>query len=311
MDRLTCMGVFEATVRTGSIAGAARLFGMPPSRASKYLAALEAELGVLLLRRSTRQLALTPEGEAYLVRCQRILAEVREADDEARSQTGDIAGTLRVTAPVTFGALHLGPVVAGFLARHPGVSLQLQVDDRYQDLRSDAVDVAIRIGKLANSSLVARRLGACRMVLCGSPQFAAAREGLKHPSDLAGAPMLAFSDAVSPADWTLRDSDGALHRLEGTPRVAANNVQMLAAAAVAGAGMVFGPTFILGPHLQRGELVRLLPDYEADPLDISAVYATRAYLPRVVRAFVDYLADSLAEPFAWDAGYERLQTNAS
>src|SRR3954471_18175349 len=119
MDRLTSMAVFAASVRTGSLSVAARGCDMTPSQASTQLAALEADLGVLLLRRSTRQLTLTPEGEAYLERCRRILAEVREADDEARAQTGVISGTLRVTAPVTFSALHLGPILAAFLDRHP------------------------------------------------------------------------------------------------------------------------------------------------------------------------------------------------
>ncbi|QWT21383.1 LysR family transcriptional regulator [Bacillus sp. NP157] len=294
------MGIFEATVRIGSIAGAARLFHVSPSRASKYLAELEEDLGVLLLRRTTRQLSLTPEGEAYLVRCRRILAEVRDADDEARSRTGGVAGTLRVTAPVTFGALHLGGIVAGFIATHPGVALQLQLDDRYIDLRGDTVDVAIRIGRLANSTLVARRLGGCRMVLCAAPGFLARHGAITTPADLAPLPMLAFSDAVSSADWTLRGVDGIAHRIEGEPGLLANNVQMLASAAVAGAGIVFGPTFVLGPHLQRGELQLVLPGYVADDLDISVVYPSRAYLPKTVRAFVDYLADALAEPFGWD-----------
>ncbi|UPG88070.1 LysR family transcriptional regulator [Luteibacter aegosomaticola] len=300
MDRLTCMAVFEAAARTGSIAGAARLHEMTPSHASKHLAALESALGVSLLRRSTRQLALTPEGERYLERCRRILGEVREADDEARAHTDVISGTLRVTAPVTFGALHMGPVVASFLARYPGVALQVSLDDRYQDVRSDTVDIAIRIGKLANSSLVARRLGACRMVLCAAPRFLATQGAISTPADLTGLPMLAFSEAVSPADWTLRDADGTAHRIEGVTRLAADNVQMLAAAAVAGAGLVFGPSFILGPAVQRGELVTLLPGYAADSLDISLVYATRAYLPRTVRAFVDHLVAALTEPFSWD-----------
>jgi len=303
MDRLTCMAVFEAAVRMGSIAAAARAFDMTPSRASKHLAALETELGVALLRRSTRQLALTPEGDRYLDRCRQILGAVREADDEARAQTGAISGTLRVTAPVTFGALHLGPVVAGFLAQYPGVSLQVQLDDRYRDMRSDAVDVALRIGKLANSTLVARRLGACRMVLCASPGFLAKHGPLLKPADLAGLPMLAFSEAVSPADWTVRDASGTSHRIAGKTRLAADNVQMLSAAAVAGAGVVFGPSFILGPAMQRGELVQVLPGYPAESLDISIVYATRAHLPSTVRAFVDYLVEQLREPFDWDQGH--------
>ena len=300
MDRLTCMAVFEATARTGSIAGAARAFDMTPSRASKHLAALEAELGVLLLKRSTRQLTLTPEGEAYLQRCRRILVDVREADDEARSQTGTVSGTLRVTAPVAFGALHLGPVVAAFLQKHPRVSLQFSLDDRYGDLHADAVDVALRIGRLANSSLVARRLGACRMALCAAPGYVAANGAPNVPSDLSGQPLLAFSEAVSGPDWTLLDARGERYRIEGSTRASANNVQMLAAAAVAGAGFVFAPTFVLGPLLRSGELVRILPNYQADPLDISVVYSTRTYLPATVRAFVDHLVETLAEPFAWD-----------
>jgi DNA-binding transcriptional LysR family regulator len=300
MDRLTSMAVFEATVRTGSLAGAARACDMTPSQASKHVAALEADLGVLLLRRSTRQLTLTPEGEAYLERCRRILAEVREADDEARAQTGVISGTLRVTAPVTFGALHLGPILAAFLDRHPGVALQVQLDDRYSDLRSDSVDVALRIGKLTSSSLVARRLGSCRMVLCAAPAFLAARGPVTTPDELSSLPLLSFSEAVSVADWTVRDAAGVAHRIDGFSRLSADNVQMLAAAAVSGAGVVFGPSFILGPHIQRGELVPVLPGFEADSLDISVVYSSRAFLPKTVRTFVDHLADSLQEPFPWD-----------
>lgn len=300
MDRLKCMGIFEAAARTGSIAGAARLFHVSPSRASKYLAELEADLGVRLLKRSTRQLALTPEGEIYLERCKRILVEIRDADDEARAQTGMVAGTLRVAAPVGFGTMHLGPIIADFLEAHPKVRLQLSLDDRYSDLHSDAVDVAIRIGRLASSSLVARRLGLCRMVLCAAPAFLAKCAPLKTPHDLAGLPVLAFSEAFSAPDWMLWDSAGQPHLIEGEQRLTANNMQILAAIATAGAGIVFGPTFVLGPYIARGELVRVLADHEAASLDISAVYTTKEYLPKALRAFLDHLAGALVEPFAWD-----------
>jgi DNA-binding transcriptional LysR family regulator len=287
-------------VRTGSLAGAARACDMTPSQASKHVAALEADLGVLLLRRSTRQLTLTPEGEAYLERCRRILVEVREADDEARSRAGEISGTLRVTAPVTFAALYLGPILAAFLKQHPAVALQVQLDDRYSDLRSDSVDVALRIGKLTSSSLVARRLGSCRMVVCASPAFVAAHGPIATPEKLSSLPLLSFSEAVSVADWTVRDAGGVPRRIDGFSHLSADNVHLLAAAAVSGAGVVFGPTFILGPHIQRGELVPVLPGFEADSLDISVVYSSRAFLPKTVRTFVDHLADCLREPFPWD-----------
>lgn len=300
MDRLTCMSVFEATVRSGSIAGAARLLNLAPSRASKYLAALEADLGVLLLRRSTRRLTLTSQGEAYLQRCRSILAQMQEADDEARSKKSAISGLLRVTAPVTFGALHMGSLVADFLSRHPKVTLDLVLDDRYHDLQTGTADVALRIGRLADSPLVGRRLGACRMVLCASPAFLQATPAIAHPADLTGLPLLAFSEPVSTPDWTLKDALGHPHRVEGHSRVTANNMQMLTAAAMAGVGIVFGPSFVLGPCIARGELVRVLPDYEAMPLDITVVYATRTFLPGAVRAFVDFLAHELTEPFSWD-----------
>lgn len=301
MDRVKGMGIFEAAVHTGSIAGAARLFHMSASRASKYLAELESELGVRLLKRSTRQLALTPEGEIYLERCKRILVEIRNAEDEARAQTGMVAGTLRVAAPVGFGSMHLGPIIADFLQAHPKVRLQLLLDDRYSDLHSDAVDVAIRIGRLASSSLVARRLGLCRMVLCAAPALLARCGPFKHPKDLAGLPVLAFSEAFSAPDWMLWDSAGQARPIDGEQRVVANNMQILAAMATVGAGIVFGPTFVLGPSIARGELVRMLPGYEAPSLDISVVYTTREYLPQALRAFVDHLAAALVEPFAWDA----------
>lgn len=300
MDRLTSLGVFVAAVEEGSFAAAARRFGLSPAMAGKHVSAIEADLNARLLQRTTRRLSLTDAGQTYYERCKRILEAFDEANREAGDSQGTAHGVLRVAAPVTFGAMHLGDVVARYLEDHPHVNVEVLLGDRYVDLMDAGVDVAIRIGRLTDPRLVTRRLAPCRMVVCASPAYLERHGAPRKPEDLRLAQRLAFSEAVSAGDWTLLDARNRAHVIDGPCRMTANNTQMLLAAALAGAGITYGPTFVFGEHLRRGELVALLPGYRAADLAIHAVYPSAQRIPLKVRRFVDYLAGTFGDEPPWD-----------
>ncbi|HKR44611.1 MAG TPA: LysR family transcriptional regulator [Paraburkholderia sp.] len=300
MDRLTSLAVFVAAVEEGSLAAAARRFGLSAAMAGKHVSAIEAELNARLLQRTTRRLSLTDVGHTYYERSKRILEAFDEANREASDSQGTARGVLRVAAPVTFGAMHLGGVVARYLEDHPHVNVEVLLGDRYIDLIDAGVDVAIRIGRLQDPGLVTRRLAPCRMVVCASPAYLERHGTPRTPDDLRRAQRLVFSEAVSAGDWTLLDASNRAHVIDGPCRLAANNTQMLLGAALAGAGIAYGPTFVFGEHLGRGELVALLPDYRATELAIHAVYPGVRRIPLKVHRFVDYLAGTFGDEPPWD-----------
>ncbi|RKT14269.1 LysR family transcriptional regulator [Paraburkholderia sp. RAU2J] len=300
MDRLTSLGVFVSTVEEGSFAAAARRFGLSAAMAGKHVSALEAELNARLLHRTTRRLSLTNTGQTYYERCKRILEAFDEANREAGDTQGTARGVLRVAAPVTFGAMHLGEVVARYMEDHPHVKVEALLADRYVDLIDAGVDVAIRIGRLEDPGLVTRRLAPCRMVVCASPAYLKRHGTPRKPDDLLRAQRLAFSEAVSAGDWTLHDGKNRTHVIDGPCRMTANNTPMLLASAIAGAGIVYGPTFVFGAHIRGGELVALLPAYRAADLTIQAVYPSARRIPLKVRRFVDYLAEAFGDEPPWD-----------
>ena len=300
MDRLESLTLFVAAVDEGSLSAAARRLGLSASMAGKHVSRLETDLQVRLLQRSTRRLSLTEVGQAYYRRVRRILEDVGEADREARNAQQAVRGVLRVAAPVTFGAMHLGEVVARYLEQFPDVTVETLLDDRCVDLLAENVDVAIRVGRLLDSDLIARKLAPCRMVFCASPAFLD-RHG--HPSTaeaLRRMPRLAFSAAVSPGDWTAQDADGRPLAIDGPLRLAANNTQMLLAAALAGASVAYGPSFVFGEALAAGRLVALLPDYRTSTLDIHALFPTARHLSGKVRHFIDLISVSFGAEPAWD-----------
>lgn len=304
MDRLTSLAVFVAAVEAGSLVAAARTLGLSPSMAGKHVSALEAGLGLRLMQRSTRQLSLTEAGQSYYVRGKRILEAFDEANREASDAQQVVSGTLRVAAPVTFGAMHMGEVVARYLDDHPGVRVDIRLDDRFADLLAENIDVAIRIGKLPDSDLVARRLAACRMVFCASPAFLQ-RHGTPTTVDaLRQLPRLVFSAAVSAGDWTATDPEGRNHAIDGPVRLSSDNTQMLLAAVLAGAGMTYGPSFVFGGHLASGALVPLLQDHRTAELAVHAVYPTARHVSLKLRRFIDLLVADFGETPPW----ERVRT---
>lgn len=300
MDRFSSIGVFVAAIEEGSLVAAGRRFGLSASMAGKYLSGLEAELNVRLIQRSTRSLSATDAGRAYYLRCKRILEEFEEANHEASATSATPRGVLRVAAPVSFGALHMGDVVARFLADHPQVTAEVLLDDHYADLHLAGIDVAIRVGRLPDSELVARRLAPCRMVLCAAPAFVRAHGLPRTPADLRAAPRLAFSEEVTAGGWSVTDAERRAHVIDGPLRLQANNMQMLLAAALAGLGVAYGPTFVFGPAIAAGHLIGLLPDCHVAELTVHAVYPTARYVPSKVRRFVEYVAVEFAGDPEWD-----------
>ncbi|WP_244423099.1 LysR family transcriptional regulator [Bradyrhizobium sp. ORS 375] len=284
------MAVFVAAVEEGSLVGAARRFGLSPSMAGKHVSAIEENLQARLLHRSTRTLNLTDVGKAYYARCRQILEAVEDAHAEAQEAQASVKGLLRIAAPTTFGAMHLGPVIASFLEAHPEVTIETMLSDRYIDLLSEGVDLTIRIGLLQDSDLVARRLAPCRMVYCAAPSFLKRHGVPRTVEDLRRAPRLVFTDAVSRGDWNLTDPDGQIHAIDGPVRLASNNMQALLSVAVTGAGVAYGPSFVFGQALASGRLVALLSDHETADLAVHAVYPTRRHTSLRLRRFVDHLS---------------------
>lgn len=293
------MQIFIAAVDEGSFAAAARRFKLSAAMAGKHVSAIESDLNVRLLQRSTRRLSLTDAGERYYERCKVILEVLEDANREASDVQKTPKGLLRVAAPVAFGAMHLGRIVSRYLEQFPEVSLDVVLEDKYADLLENRIDVAIRVGRLEDPTLVTRRLAPCRMVLCASPEYLKKHGSPETPDDLSRAPRLAFSQAVSAGDWTIYDAQGRPHSIEGPCRMTANNIQLLLESVLAGTGIAYGPNFVFGEHIKQGKLIKLLPAYRTTELTIQAVYPSAIRIPFKVRSFVDFIAKALGDTPLW------------
>ncbi|MDF4002597.1 LysR family transcriptional regulator [Luteibacter sp. PPL552] len=293
MDQLLAIRVLVCAVESGSLAAAGRQLGLSPAMAGRHLRALEAQLNVRLLQRSTRTLTMTEAGQRYVERCKPILAELEDAAREVTDRDHALRGTLRVSAPITFGARRVGPTVARYLAAHPNMQVHLDLTDRHVDLLASGVDLAIRIGELSDTALTVRRVGTCHMVACAAPGYLQAHGVPAQPADLHRHACLAFKGAVSRGDWTFIGPDG--HRQTGLPtvRMQADNMDILRTAAITNGGIVYGPDFALADALDDGTLVRVLTTYRTTSLPIHAIFPTARYIPRMVRDFVDRLSSDL------------------
>ena len=299
--RFDNLQAFVRVAETGSFSEAARRLGLSKSMVSRQVSALEADLGVRLLHRTTRSLSPTEAGRAYLERCQRILADLDEANLlVSRLQTVP-RGSLRVTAPLSFGIGHLAVALPGFLERYPEIELDMNMTDRHVDLVDEGWDVAVRIGRLADSSLIARRLAPIRRVVCAAPAYLDRCGVPRVPADLAGHDCLSHS-AVNPWEWRFTAPDGQMLPVEIRGRFHADNGDVLRVMALAGQGLAFLPTFFVGDDIRAGRLVPVLEDFV--PLDVAlhAVYPHNRHLSPKVRAFVDYLAETFGPAPYWDQG---------
>lgn len=302
MDRLAALEAFAKVAETQSFSEAARRLRSSKSAVSRHVAALEADLGARLFHRTTRSLTLTEAGRDYFARTSRILADLAEANASVTQLQAAPRGRLRVNAPMSFGFLHLAPALGDFLARYPEVELDVTLTDRFVDLIDEGVDVAVRIGTLADSSLVARRLAAIRRVLCASPDYLKRRGVPRTPDDLKAHDCLSNTNINIAREWRfVNPESGALWPVEVKGRMSANSGDMLRVAALRGHGFVHLPTFIVGADLKAGTLVSVLESYIAQDLTLNAVYPTARHLSPKVRAFVDFLAERFGgdKPY-WD-----------
>jgi DNA-binding transcriptional LysR family regulator len=289
MDRLTSMGVFVATVERGGFAAAAARFGISPAMASKHVRALEERVGRKLLHRTTRRRSLTETGRLYLERCKAILAEVEAAEGNLPGRDGAIRGALRVTAPVSFGARRLAPALVEFLRLYPDVRVELMLNDRVVDLIDEEFDVAIRIGRLGDSTLIARPLAPYRLWLCASPTYLAGQRAPRTPADLARHVLLGFAVARGRSTWRWLDARGK-DSLSGNVRLSTNNGEALRQAALAGGGIILQPEVLVADDLRSGRLRRILPSFEPPPRPVHVLHLPDRTPPGRVRAFVDFVA---------------------
>lgn len=293
-DRLTGIEVFARAIRLGGLSAAARDMRMSPAMAAKHLDALEARLGVTLVNRTTRRLSLTEAGEAYLEKAERILADLGEAEAEISTRTVAVEGLLRVSAPAAFSVLHMSGLVAEFNRLHPAVVIELGLNDRYVDLLEERWDVAIRIGKLADSSLVARKLADVRLNVSASPDYLDSRGTPKTIHDLANHDCLGYtlSSLTGATHWSFGRDGSTKVPVHGSLR--ANNGEVLVQAAIAGQGLVYGPRFITAEAVADRRLTEVGLDVAL--MDLGAIYAVTHPTRRPAaktRAWVDYLASRL------------------
>ncbi|AZC29415.1 Transcriptional regulator, LysR family [Pseudomonas chlororaphis subsp. piscium] len=288
MDRLTSMEAFVAAAESGSYARAATRLGLSPQMVAKHVAALEQRLGARLLNRTTRRQSLTELGSAYLERCKHILGEAQAADSLVQIMNATPRGKLRISAPVTFGSYSLMPFVTGFLREHPEVEIDLHLTDRYIDLVEEGYEAAFRIGPLADSSLTARPLASYRLIACAAPAYLAARGTPRVPADLEEHECLGYAYWSRPADnqWQFR-RDGQVHEVQVRSRLQVNESKALLSAAVDGFGIVLGPADFLEPARAAGELVQLLPGYEAPSRAMHLLYRPDRQMTAKLRHFVD------------------------
>ncbi len=300
MTSLRGLEVFSRVVEAGSFSAAARLLGLSKSAVSKRVAGLEDRLGARLLNRTTRRLSLTEVGAAFHQRAVRILADVEEAELSVTRLHADPRGTLRINAPMSFGHLHVAPAMAEFMARYPDLRVELILNDRIIDLVEEGFDAAIRIQRMPDSSLVARKLALIRQVVCAVPEYWRTHGRPREPAAIEAHNCLIYTYQQVPDQWRFQGPDGPLtKKISGSFR--ANNGEALRSAALAGLGVYLGPSFIVGDDLRTGRMEAVLQEYEEIDLAVYAVYPQNRHLSAKVRVFVDFMADHCGPEPYWDA----------
>jgi len=292
MDRLDAMSVLVAVAEAGSLSAASRRLGTPLATVSRKLFDLEAHLKVRLVNRSTRQMRLTEAGRAYVEACRRIIEQVEEAERKAVGEYLAAKGHLAVTAPIVFGRRHLQPVALGFLDAYPEIDLRLVLADNLVNLREEGMDLALRIGPLPDSGLIATRIGETRHVVCGSPAYLADRGRPRTPQDLAGHACITFENLASPAGWTFRQGK----RMKTVPvrsRLSVNTAEAAIDAAMGSLGITRVLAYMISDALAAGALEILLPEFEPLPWPINIVHAGQGVLPLKLRTFLDWIVPRL------------------
>ena len=302
-DVLTGMRVFTTVVDAGSFAAAADKLDLSRGMTSRYVAQIEAHLGVRLLNRTTRRQSLTEAGEDYYQRATQVLAMVEEAEQSAAKGSAEPRGTLRVNAPVAFGARHLGPAIGAYLQRHPQVKADLTLNDRFVDLVEEGFDVAVRIARRIDPGLVARPITRARIVVCAAPAYLKEHGAPKSPTDLVRHNCLTYAYAWHGGEWRFtRNGRDQVVKVSGN--VHGNNGDILCSAAAEGLGVTVQPSFLVYEMLREKKLVRILEGWDIEESTIYAVYPSRQFLTPKVRSFIDFLLERFGENPYWDKGLD-------
>jgi DNA-binding transcriptional LysR family regulator len=297
MNRLEAMATLLAAVEAGSLSAASRALGVPLATVSRRVSDLEAALGTRLLVRSSRRLDLTAAGRSYVAACRDILAAVEQAERTVAGEYVAPRGEIVVTAPIVFGRLHMLPVVVAFLRDFPEIDVRLVLTDRIAHFIEDHVDVALRIGSLPDSSLVATRLGGVRLVACASPAYLATRPAPAQPADLAGHACITFAGLMSPTAW--RFGTGRRERAVAIrSRLVVNTAEAAIDAAVAGLGITRVLSYQITAALRAGALQTVLGDHAPPPSPVSLVHAGQGLMPLKTRAFLDFATERLRRVLA-------------
>jgi len=297
MDRLGDLEVFAQVVATGSLSAAGRELGLSPAVVSKRLRRLEERIGTRLVQRTTRQIALTEAGQGFYERVIAILAGLEEAEAFVTRRSQQARGVLKVSAPTSFGRMHIAPHLKAFMAANPDLSVNLTLSDRLVDIVAEGFDVAIRIAALTDSSLVARRLAPVRRILCATPSYLAAHGTPRDLDDLDGHICL---PPHNNDPWKLEGPEGPLlHRPSG--RLSTNSSEVVRECVIAGFGIALRSTWDIAQELRDGRLVRVLSQFEGSrDVAVYAVYASRHFLPTKIRVFIDYLSELFGPRPYWE-----------
>lgn len=296
IDHASAMAAFVRVVEAKGFSAAAPLLGLTPSAVSKLVTRLEARLGVRLLQRTTRALSLTADGEAFYAAARRIVAEIEALESEMAGQRGTPHGLLRITTSLAFSTHQLAPMIGEFLQRYPEIQLELMPTDRVVDMIDEGVDIAIRIGKLADSSFMARKIGDDVRLVCAAPAYLATHSAPKRPEDLVRHNCIVSRDRAYLNRWHFR-IDGQVREIEVGGRVSVSEGEAQLRLALQGLGIVRLTRLTVAGAIKRGELVALLGEYSAEePVPIHAVYPHRKHLASKVTAFVEFILERFTPP---------------
>lgn len=303
MDRLECDRMFIAVMETGSFVSAAERLETSSGQASKLISRLEADLGVRLLNRTTRSVSPTEAGQAYYERLRPLIDEFDALDLDIRDISQSPRGRLRVTAPLTFGILELAPALNAFAGRYPEIELDVSFSDRVINLVDDGFDMAVRVGRPEDSSLIIRKLCAVRIVVVGAPAYIERHGAPKTPNDLERHACIADTNFRDPQRWPFRDKHGKAQSVSVNGRIRYSNGEACLKAAEGGLGLACVPGFVAGEAIRAGRVVRLLQDFETEPFDVSVLYPHGRHLAAKVRLLVDELVERYRGTPEWEEGW--------
>lgn len=298
MDRLAAMKMFVRVAEAGSFAAVAAQLGVARSMVTRQIAALEARLGTKLIARSTRRLALTSAGAAYLEKCREILMLVEEAESDVSDARHELRGNIRLSVPLSLGVRHLTAMICDFTSAHPQVSVELDFSDRRIDLIAAGMDLAVRVAAELDETTIARRLGTCRSVVVAAPSYIARHGRPRHPRELIEHECFGYVPTLRSSWPFLINRKMTWVRTRG--RIQANNGDALLDAAIRGLGITYQPTFIAAEALRAGAVERILEDFSPLEMGLFAVFPGGRYVPHRVRALVDFFAARIGDRPAWD-----------